>query len=81
MKTISHTLLGRSRMCSFLTPSKLPGINFDTFEEEVDKEDEVYGTDRMHPYHPRLGQEHPRHYVHRYSHRTPGLFFLVPNAR
>jgi hypothetical protein len=61
--------LDQARMREFLMPVKLPGINYDTFEEELDKEEEFYGTDRAHLYHPTFAMEHPGHFAHRYNHR------------
>jgi len=47
-------------------PVRLPGLNFDTFEDENARYEGAYSTDRAPTYQSRYAAEHPRRYVRRF---------------
>ena len=57
---------GRARKHPPIAPVRMPGLNFDTFEQEGERREGAYGTDRAPTYQSRYAAEYPRRYVRRF---------------
>ncbi len=49
-----------------VAPARLPGLNFDTFEDVGEKKEGAYGTDRAPTYQARYAAEYPKRYVRKF---------------
>lgn len=56
----------RARKQPPIAPVRMPGLNFDTFEDVGARREGAYGTDRAPTYQSRYAAEHPRRYVRRF---------------